>query len=826
MKKKFLISFFIGWLIFLFVLNLKSVFAAQNYTIQITPVPCSKASGLGDCPTDLSNIYESASETCVSSYETFVADPINQHFWAADPDVTAQGKADERARQFIYWAMNRNSVDSHSVLKQVWKLSSSVVFFLIVIVVAITGIGIIIGQKANFDFKIQIWPIITRTVVLLLYVAFSATIVLILISISELLMKFFIENLGGKDLFNIYFSSVSHESNYVNFVGCRDLNYKVQEAANTEMFLLKLTNITYYVLGGMFILRKVVLWFLLFISPFLALLAPFVFIRNIGWIWIGVFFQWLFYGPMTALFLGGVSAIWKAGIPYAFDFSRVNSSGGYIYPTAINIVYGGPAQISSNIIGALNNGNYVDTFVEYVISLIMLWTVIVLPWWLLRIFRDYCCDGIYAAKNILLSMYDQMRGGPGPSPKPPFGPADITNRLKIPKTMEIPIKLKLETIEEIKKTKTEDITRSLNISTKRLTDIAQFETNKQTQQNIRQNIDYLANPLKAETPTERQKYMNLRTELFNRAVKQDHLAQNILSSISTSKIEQIKRREELIKTIPKTVPVTHIVSVRVKLPQDKVGAITTTLVTNTTKNTEVMTKLAQNTKLENQQIQTILQSLAQNIDQPITEVVEKIAKETGLSKEKITAVLKIFSQSMKENKGLSQEENLVAQELPVVAEAEKHVEETISIPPSVAIEDYENVKKMWKKQYEAGEVPVTENIKSRFEWVDKDIVFITNTLNKLVSANPEIKQQGLDDLSFILPIFLINNLKGEELIVYLKAKLEAARTVHESLQKEREITEKLKAKTEEEVVEVPLPKKAEEAKTMEMKKELKIENNN
>ena len=53
-----------------------------------------------------------------------------------------------------------------------------------------------------------------------------------------------------------------------------------------------------------------------------------------------------------------------------------------------------------------NTSNYVDTFAEYIISLIMLWTVLILPWWLLLIFRDYCCDGIYSMKNILLSMYD------------------------------------------------------------------------------------------------------------------------------------------------------------------------------------------------------------------------------------------------------------------------------------------------------------------------------------------------------------------------------------------------------------------------------------
>lgn len=821
MKKFLLISFFLGWLFFLSVVRLNLVEATETYKLQITPIPCSHG-GPGDCPKDLQQVFEK--EPCVNSYETFSQDPINQHFWAVDPQTTTQLKADERARQFIYWAIKRNAIDDHPVLKSIWSFSRNIVFFLIVLVAAVSGLGIIIGQRANFDFKIQVFPIIIKVMVLFLYVAFSATIILNLIHISEVLMKFFIEKLGGQDLFNIYFSGTSIEKNYTDFIGCRDLNFKVQEAIEAEFFLLKATNIVYYLMGMMIVLRKIILWFLLFVSPFLAILTPFVFIRNVGWIWIGVFFQWLFYGPLFALFLGAMSTIWKAGIPFPFDFSRTNSLSGYIYPTGTNIVYGGPAQIAASSLGALNNGNYVDTFVEYVISLVMLVAVTFFPWWLLRIFRDYCCDGIYATKNILMSMYDQIRGGSPSSPSPSPGPTNIGVSLKMPKEVEIPLKVRLETIEEIRKTKTEDITRSLNISTQKLTDIAHFETNKQVQQNIRQNIDYLANPMKAQTPTERQKYMNLRTELFNRAVKQDSLARNILSSISTSKVEQMQRREEILKTIPKTIPVTHIVSVKVKLPQDKVNNITTTLVNNVTSNTQTLSKLAQNTKLENQQVQTVLNSFAQNINKPVTEVVEKISHETNLDKEKVSTVLKIFSQSVKENKQLSNEENLIAEQISLVAEPEKHVEDTITVPPSVAIEDYENVKKMWQKQYEEGEVPVTENIRSRFEWVDKDIVFITNTLNKLVSANPEIKQQGLDDLSFILPIFMINNFKGEELIVYLKAKLEAAKTVCALLQKEKEVTEKLKAKTEEEKVEVALPKKQEAQKTMEMKEELKVQN--
>jgi hypothetical protein len=97
---------------------------------------------------------------------------------------------------------------------------------------------------------------------------------------------------------------------------------------------------------------------------------------------------------------------------------------GYVYPTSIIVTYGGPAQrvlstVFNRPIGALNNGNYVDTFAEYVITLIMLWAVTFFPWWLLRIFRDYCCEVIYAMKNILHAMYDQMgqtiTSTPGPN---------------------------------------------------------------------------------------------------------------------------------------------------------------------------------------------------------------------------------------------------------------------------------------------------------------------------------------------------------------------------------------------------------------------------
>ncbi|MDO8498119.1 MAG: hypothetical protein Q7S61_06280 [bacterium] len=856
--------------------------------------------------------YYPGKEKCVSTYEEYKKDTFNNHLWVYDQEVFNQGKADERARQFLYWVLTHPSIDDHPTLKNIWSFTRNIAYFFILLISVVMGIGIIIAQRQNFSTKIEISPLVVKLLVGLLYITFSGAIVITIIQFSEILMKFFIETLGGKDLFNIYFTGVSEEKNYIEWIGCRDLNIHVQEAANAEMFLLKVTNITYYIMGIMLLLRKILLWFLLFVSPFLALLMPFIFIRNTGWIWIGVFFQWVFYGPLFALFLGGLARIWKNGIPFPFNFSRVNQVIGYIYPTGINIGYGGPAQVWNDSTKPVytNNGNYVDTFAEYIITLIMLWAVTFFPWWLLRIFRDYCCDGIYAMKNILLSMYDQMRGGPSPSGPGPVPTPSTTNTgsaMNIPKEIETPVHIKLETIEEIKKTQTEQITRSLNLSASKLTDIARFETNKQTQENVVRNINMLSNPMKAETPTERQKYMNIRTELYSRSVKEDKIATQILSATSTSRVEQLQKREEFLSTKTELKPVTHVISVKVQMPTQKVSSISSQMLRSVTNNTSIINAVSQTTHMPQQQVQTIVTSFIQHIQEAPTKIVESITKETGIEKEKVkqvvtnvATVLKMGTQvkdastvqnisqttnipiqqvrtilssytqhvhdtpankvdtitketgiekekvmqvvthtdtilktnrdlfkevAQKENIKETEVEKVIHSQMEIVAEPEKHVEQSISIPSTVSIEDYEEVKKMWTQQYEKGEVPVNENITTREQWVDQDTVFITNTLNKLLSPDDKIRNNGLDDLGYILPIFMINNLKGEELMVYLKAKLEAAKAVTEQIAKEKELTEQIKAKVgaEEEFVEVERPTEAKTAKTMPLQEELEID---
>jgi len=194
--------------------------------------------------TELPGLYGKAGaykgDKCVGTYAEFVANPLSNHFWALDEQTTSQGKANERARQFLNWVMTKSAIDQHPVIRQIWSTTENITLFLFILVAALFGLGYIVGQRSDFQLKVQIWPIMYKIGVGLLYIVFSYAIIMTFIQLSEVLMKFFIESLGGNKLFNIYFAgSTSNEANYAAFVGCRDLNYKVQEAAQSEMLLMK-----------------------------------------------------------------------------------------------------------------------------------------------------------------------------------------------------------------------------------------------------------------------------------------------------------------------------------------------------------------------------------------------------------------------------------------------------------------------------------------------------------------------------------------------------------------------------------------------------------
>lgn len=456
--------------------------------------------------------------------------------WVQDPEVTLVGKAAERARQLLWWTIRNPGVYSAPVLAEYWSISRNIVYVFTLIVIVMFGFSFILLRRRASTSTIM--PIIFKIAFVLLFATFSYIVLLGLIQFSEITMRFFIEQVGGKDLFNVIFSGAGSttsdpfESNYYNFVGYREISSNNQEMVQTSLFLIRFTTFTYYIMSIMLILRTIILWFLLVLSPFLVILLPFVFIRNTGFIWIGVFFQWLFYGPLVAVFLGAITKIWVKGIPFPFDFSRAGKINGQVYKTSINILYGGPAQQ----LGPANSSNYIDTFAEYVISLIMLWTAIILPWLLLRIFRDYCCVAVAAGNATLTAIYDRLRQypSPGASPTAPASPAatavDLPFRQIINQNMKVTTPTRVEMIKEIEKSNTDELTKTLNLSVSRLSDVSRIETNQYAQSQIKQQLANLRTPESVASSSEKERFSILRQELQSRASAGDRQARILLNA--------------------------------------------------------------------------------------------------------------------------------------------------------------------------------------------------------------------------------------------------------------------------------------------------------
>ena len=109
-----------------------SVYAVEAPAASQLYLPCNQ----GNCPVELVNgIYKDRGEPCVATHEEFVTNPLQNHFWTLDQEVTSQGKANERARQFVYWALSKNSIDNHPSLRIIWNTTSGVALFLFILII-------------------------------------------------------------------------------------------------------------------------------------------------------------------------------------------------------------------------------------------------------------------------------------------------------------------------------------------------------------------------------------------------------------------------------------------------------------------------------------------------------------------------------------------------------------------------------------------------------------------------------------------------------------------------------------------------------------------
>ena len=147
-----------------------------------------------------------------------------------------------------------------------------------------------------------------------------------------------------------------------------------QENVVFVFVMLVLTGIAYFSMALIFILRIVILWALMIISPALFLLAVFRFTRGYFVRWTEVYARWLLIGPIMALGIAIVVGIWKAsGMPITSTYA---GSGEFGVLTNIGFYLPGSANV--------NTFRDTSQVMEYILFLVMLYLPIIMAFMLTK----------------------------------------------------------------------------------------------------------------------------------------------------------------------------------------------------------------------------------------------------------------------------------------------------------------------------------------------------------------------------------------------------------------------------------------------------------
>ncbi|MCL4354967.1 hypothetical protein M1349_05930 [Patescibacteria group bacterium] len=228
--------------------------------------------------------------------------------WINDSDVTFVGKVGARSGQFLDWTMQnyqwQKAIGNGEInpIATFWSQIRNIVYAFFTLFVLITAFILITSRGRSITIK----KFIPRFILIVFLVTFSFSLVQFIYQIGDVIQGFFFSvpclkgettNCGSgtlikqANLLNIGF-------NYTDFVGYRKFGAAFDESAFISLLLVKLTAITYYVMSGVLLVRKIILWFFIIISPIFPMLLLYKPIRNTGKIWVGEFFRWLLYAPL------------------------------------------------------------------------------------------------------------------------------------------------------------------------------------------------------------------------------------------------------------------------------------------------------------------------------------------------------------------------------------------------------------------------------------------------------------------------------------------------------------------------------------------------
>lgn len=720
-------------------------------------------------------------------------DKVPEGDWRIDPEVTFIGKNAARSGLLLdftlenyNWvcvkkAANGQCDNSSNPLTGVWRTTVAfIVVPLLFIVIMVAAVVIIVTRGRS----ITIMRFLPRFVGVLLLIFLSFAVIQLLYQFIDVIQGFFLrkstEFIGGASCPP---KCISQEDllfvgwNYQDFIGLRlagGAGDQYAESAFISLLLTKLTAVTYYIMVGILVLRKIILWLFIIVSPIFPILLLFYPVRNTGKIWVGEFFRWLLYAPLFAIFLKGLVVLWREGIPLFFgdQTPTVRSATPKIYDTSVNILLGGPKEF----VTPANSVNITETFALYVFSLLMLWGVIILPWILLQIFLDYAAGLSVAespAMKALVSKVNNLRppGAPTPPsankgsaislpfakkfnyPMPPSGSSGLAREIpdsfgdrKINQVSFMPsAQVKAQTLKIV------------DMQLPSIRDIAKYDTSlisndkdkqKETIQ-IREKLERIANPSSSTSSAERVQYSTMRDKLIKESASGNLLAAAVLNAANTTTKKSIASTTTQIKNA-----LTQIAN-----PQSATATGATSII-----NKEKISHMNESLVKAKREGNALAASILSVSDKTPAIEIEKLQERIMDAKAKGEPIAEQVADITAEQK----------QGLPVVNRIQ-----------TVSKEDYQEVEKLWEENYRNLEVPLGME-GTRSEWIKDDIAKIDKIVELLSAADQEKIEAGMNEVSSILPFLLVGGFSLTEIIAYLHAKQEAGKKTIAELAREEE----------------------------------------
>ncbi len=317
-----------------------------------------------------------------------------------------------------------------------------------------------------------------------------------------------------------------------------------QEQILFRFSMLLLTGIAYFIIALIFVLRIVILWALLILSPILLLLA--IFRSTRGWFfnWLGLYGRWLLIGPLAALGIAVIVNIWQlSGLP--ISVSDTYSPELFSAEKTSNIVFYLPGKETGN---TLSN---TQEMMEYIIFLIMLYLPIIMAFALTR--QKYLQGGLVvvregiskmtqaAQKQLSQQNYNYTRGDEEKREKPGSLLDNfrfmLSNRIGSIANAAMPIhkmKVKPETPTQMMPTASNFLPENL-VKTPVPKMLELLGMQKGSKSSHRKVIEKLARVERIESSKEKEKVMSVMNEIESRAGEKNKEALAILHEVETVK---------------------------------------------------------------------------------------------------------------------------------------------------------------------------------------------------------------------------------------------------------------------------------------------------